>query len=426
MDKILPKKAIDEHWYARFIELWVEVLTLLEGDKNHRAQQRGAFLSSQVRNPVLDYPHLNLDKLAQREHALLSLHQEIQQTEPNKIVRQAWCLKVEENLTELKMLKATVTKDYENFMKFSQQVYGQPSPDVFFSIAREVDEKIKIPGFDAKNKEPGKAIRRPDLDTIQQVRDWMSKDLGLVVAGLEGTTMVEAAYLKEVFERTLDQLNLPVPWRVVVDRGSRIAITVSMKERTIYIPSTKTMTLQALRGLIVHELSHVIRVENGHGSGLKLLAVGLHQYLRGEEGVAIVREDSMRRSLDEWGKPDRHLAIGLAVGLDGQPRDFREVYEIMKRHYEWRFLRRGAETVAAETMGQTEAWNTCVRTFRGTDCATPGAALVRDIVYHEGMLSVWGVIQDKPERMKWFNVGKFNPANQDHWWILEQLGIVSG
>ena len=120
---------------------------------------------------------------------------------------------------------------------------------------------------------------------------------------------------------------------------------------------------------------------------------------------------------------DRHLAISLAKGLDGKPRDFRQVYDIMRKYYLVDELAKGKATEAAQQEAADQAWIRSVRTFRGTDCKTPGAALTKDIIYREGNMGVWELICTKPEEMKRFSIGKYDPANNRHLWVLTELGI---
>ena len=61
---------------------------------------------------------------------------------------------------------------------------------------------------------------------------------------------------------------------------------------------------------------------------------------------------------------------------------------------------------------------------RSTDCKTPGTVFTKDIVYREGNIGVWELIRTSPNEMKRFNVGKFDPTNPRHLWILTELGIT--
>jgi hypothetical protein len=65
-----------------------------------------------------------------------------------------------------------------------------------------------------------------------------------------------------------------------------------------------------------------------------------------------------------------------------------------------------------------------VRTFRGSDCKTAGACFTKDIIYREGNMGVWDLVKTNPEEMKQFNIGKYDPTNKRHMWVLAKLGIT--
>jgi hypothetical protein len=118
------------------------------------------------------------------------------------------------------------------------------------------------------------------------------------------------------------------------------------------------------------------------------------------------------------------LSISLALGLDGRPRDFRGVYEIMEKLHYFENIVEGKAPDEALTKAQTKAWAGTLRTFRGTDCSTPGVCFTKDIIYREGNISVWDIVKAKPEEMLRFSIGKYDPANSRHIAVLEQLGIT--
>lgn len=72
---------------------------------------------------------------------------------------------------------------------------------------------------------------------------------------------------------------------------------------------------------------------------------------------------------------------------------------------------------------KNKAWNRCVRTFRGTSCQTKGVCLTRDIVYREGNINTWIVLQGGQEDGTRFSLGKYDPANSRHAWMIEQINI---
>jgi len=87
-------------------------------------------------------------------------------------------------------------------------------------------------------------------------------------------------------------------------------------------------------------------------------------------------------------------------------------------------IRSKKDKATALASAQNEAYNDCVRIFHGTSCKNPGNCLTKDIVYREGNIGVWNVVKNNPEEIKRFSVGKYDPTNPRHIWILEQLGIT--
>ena len=81
------------------------------------------------------------------------------------------------------------------------------------------------------------------------------------------------------------------------------------------------------------------------------------------------------------------------------------------------------ELPESQEKAQSSAWNRTLRTFRGTDCNTPGACFTKDTIYRDGNIGIWDVIGNNPDEMLRFNIGKYDPANPRHIWILEQIGI---
>jgi hypothetical protein len=137
-----------------------------------------------------------------------------------------------------------------------------------------------------------------------------------------------------------------------------------------------------------------------------------------------MREQALISEVKDFRGIDGQLAVGLCLGIDGQPRDFRQVYDILEKYYLFRNLVSKKTLEEAENKAQTSAWNRTVRIFRGSDCKTPGVCLTKDTIYRDGNIGVWDVIGKNPDEMLRFNVGKYDPSNSRHLWILEQLGIT--
>ncbi len=227
-------------------------------------------------------------------------------------------------------------------------------------------------------------------------------------------------------------------WRAVVDApGERTTFSTNHELRTIFIPSDDDManrkyalTEDRVRAVVAHEVgTHVLRRTNAERGPLALLAVGLADYLRGEEGVATYAEQKLDGARHYAGGLG-YLSVGLAVGLDGTPRTFRGLFDMLRPYMLVSSLEHAlayedpVDLAALSARVERRAWARSVRTFRGTTGATPGACFTKDIVYREGNIAVWELVAADPAWDEMFTVGKYDPANTEHVEILKELGVL--
>ncbi|HAS00152.1 MAG: hypothetical protein US57_C0002G0047 [Candidatus Moranbacteria bacterium GW2011_GWC2_37_73] len=419
------REALDDKWFDRFSACGsFEDYEYLGGEKGLRDNQKKLFISGECENPILDYPDLEKININQREQDLLQLKKDILDQESNETVKQAYRWKINAKIAELRMLKETKSENDRRFLRYSKFIYGQPEKEIFDytmnQIRKTINKKIKDPNENIRISaqrllnELGDYFESTSSD-IAELRDFMKESSE---AGNFPKTEFEAEEIKNAFEGALERYKLS-GWEVLIG-DNFTAIGVSQENKTVNIPTDRKMSEKKLTALIEHEIgTHVLRRENGERSKLKLLGLGLDRYLKGEEGIATYEEQKIEGA-NEFAGLEGHLAISLALGMDGRKRNFREVYEILKDYY---FINSKKEESEAKTYAENTAWNRCVRTFRGTTCDTPGSCLTRDIVYREGNVGVWNVIKNNPEEVKRFTVGKYDPSNSRHIWILEQLCI---
>jgi hypothetical protein len=419
------KGSLDDKWYQRFSACGsFEDYEYLGGEKSARESQKNDFISGKCENPTLDYPELEKLDATRRERDLLQLKREILSQESNEVVRQVYRWKINEKIAELRMLNEARSGNDRKVLRYSEFIYGKPEKEIFgytiSQIKKAIDRKIDDPNENIRNA----AQRLQDelansswgqQSNIVELKDFMKESS-------ESGTFADIEYgaeeIKETFEGALERYRISGWDIMVVDKGT--AVSVSQENKKVSIPTERKMKEKQLLALIEHEIgTHVLRRENGERTKLKLLGLGLDRYLKGEEGIA-THEEQKIVGASEFAGFDGHLAISLAMGMDGKKRDFRKVYEILKDYY---FINSKKEESAAMTYAENTAWNRCIRTFRGTTCNTPGVCLTRDIVYREGNIGVWNVIKNNPEEVNRFTVGKYDPNNPRHIWILEQLGI---
>jgi hypothetical protein len=420
------KEALDDKWYERFSACGSFAdYEYLGGEKATREQQKSEFIQGKCENPTLDYPDLEKLDVGQKEQDLLRLKKDILEQEQNETVKQIYRWKINEKIAELRMLNETRTGNDRRFLRYSKFIYGKPEKEIFdytiSQIKKVIDSKINDPNEHIRETAQKLLAELGSASQSEQPKIAELKDF--IKASSESEDFADINYnadeIKSAFEQALEKYKLS-GWNVIVtEKGT--AVSVSQENKNVNIPSGRKMKEGKLRALIEHEIrTHVLRREKGERTKLRLLGLGLDRYLKGEEGIATFKEQKILGA-DEFAGLDGHLAIALAMGMDGKKRDFRKVYEILKDYY---FINSKKEEPEAIVQAENSAWNRCVRTFRGTSCNSPGVCLTRDIVYREGNIGVWNVVKNKPEEIKRFSVGKYDPGNPRHIWILEQLGIT--
>lgn len=436
--------SLDSKWYLRFEQVGAfDAYEYLDGDKQYRETERLEFLNGDIRNPTLDYPNIDVDRFTRDEEALLRLKEDVLSNEANDVIKQVYRWRLNEKIAELRMLKAVAMGDMRRFQRYSEFVYGKPSAEVFAYTVQNLREiaTLQLSSHDPHIKQAAEVLigilpealpgtvsyQLPHGSDIAVVREQTLKEVGGLIK-LDATTRAEgkqygADEIRDIFQVSLQSLRAD-GWEVVVDTSSKSGISVDQEKREIKIPESKKLVFRKLQALIAHEVgTHVARRLNGERSKLQLLGLGLDRYEQGEEGIATMREQVLGETIDDFAGLSGHLAVSLATGVDGTPRDFRDVYEIMEKYFYFKSLSSGKSPEDALRFAQTSAWNRSVRTFRGTDCQTKGVCFTKDMIYREGNIGVWEVAREDPCEIIRFSVGKYDPANTRHIWILNTLGI---
>ncbi|MFA5926110.1 MAG: tyrosine/phenylalanine carboxypeptidase domain-containing protein [Parcubacteria group bacterium] len=420
--------ALDDLWYKRFKSVGAfQDFEYLTGKKEIREEQKKGFFAGEIENPTLDYPELDNFDYDQKEQRLLLLKKEILSQEKDIIAREAYHLRINEQLAVLRMLKAARAGDDRRFCRYSRFIYGSPEEEIYQHTIYQVKEVIEQRVSDADPDISAAAVRLKTelLEALIKNENTIDpKAFNLPeMKTFEDEKTYSAEEMRAAFEKYLNKHQIK-GWRVLIEKEGKIKkFNVSQQKRTINIPSTRKEEHSFLLALLEHEIgTHIIQREKGERSKLKLLGMGLDRSLKGEEGIATYREQKIRGTRGFRGL-DYHLAISLALGLDGEKRDFRKVFEIMRDYH---FVKSKKSKDAAIEAAKNEAWDDCVRIFRGTTCKTPGACLTRDIVYREGNIGIWRLIKEDPATELLFSIGKYDPTNPRHVFFLKQLAITDG
>lgn len=431
-----PKK-LDLKQFTLFKKVGVLSLSnYLWKNRDFWEKQKNAFLKNIIKIPNIEYKGLEKRKIEER---LIKLKDFLQQVKKESfVIKSAYIPKVREKTIAWEALGAVLNKDDILFSNLSKQLYGEPCGSVFNSAIFEVKEKLKKSiqiGSEEEKEAAKKSLdvfpennnhqvfhnKLPDKFDIQEVRKYLQKEFSGIfeVTSCLKEKKYDAKEIADVFSAALVKMNI-FDWKVAVRCSSRGAVSVDPADKKVYIPAQRVLRGNLLGSLLIHEIgTHLMRARNGTASPLLLLGRGLDHYETAEEGIATVREQAVRGELKDFEGLDGYLAVSLALGLDGQPRNFRELYDVMQPYLYWRFVKKGYRT--ALTKSKNWAWYRCLRVFLGTSGLTPGACYTKDIIYRAGNIKIWNLIKQNPESLKKFNIGKYDPTNQAHLEIIKKL-----
>jgi len=436
---------LDADWYEEYKKIGSFLpYTFLSGDRASHEIQKSLFLKGEIRNPTFEYPFLDHDMYVVMRAKLIALQDRITNQEKNELVRRAYGWKIAEKLNELEILLAACRQDMSSFQRYSESCYGAPKLEVFeFSLhtlrllmdeylgskneiiknaAVELDQEIDQ--YFPQNTPEITRFSLPTQKTISVARQYTYKELGYLIQGI-GTHKKEYVShdIEKLFSSSLAKLGA-TGWTASIDTTSTSAIHVDHTNKQVKIPFDRTMTHEKLLAIILHEIgTHVARRINGEKSVLMLLGLGLNGYERADEGLATMREQVFDDQIVEFARAERHVAVSLCYGLDGKKRDFRDVYTALEKYIFFKSLVQGMAVEDSKKYSEDLAWVTCERTFRGTDCSTAGVCLTKDIMYQEGNIAIWNLLETNPSELMRFNVGKYDPTNLEHCQLLNDLGI---
>lgn len=422
--------SLDHTWYQEFKPLAsYAVYEYLNGESTYREEQKASFIEGKIRAPKLDYPDIDPNHWHKVIQSLRSLKQRILDQEKNKYVKTAYQQKINEKISDAQIIIAAQENNMLRFKQLCEFSFGKPTQKVFRLLCNRL---IAINDHKFENRAKLPPFVKPYLATVSSNTDQTIKEVGNADLkrevfkeqdDLDKSIILnnEANYsgqeIKEIFEASFSSYNI-LGWKVRLATNSQTAISVSQSEKSVIVPQGRKVSGSKLRGLILHEIgTHVARREKGENSRLQLLGLGLARYESGDEGLAMFKESQV---LDN---PlmgiDGYLAISLAYGLDGKAKDFRETYEALLPYFEWK-----NSYLATDATGiKSRAYQRTLRTFRGTDCLTPGVAFTKDLAYYRG-LEYYRNNSGLSSNYDELHVGKWNPADQTHRQILKGCEII--
>jgi len=446
---------------------------LVTPDFERVQEEKRKFLSGKTRNPDLRNTKLDVGRVRDLEQLLLDLRDELNHGRPpveddalwnieelkhrswtqDELIRVAYLWSIADQLAQLRVTRVQNAWDPKEFQSLSAFAFGVPSAEHWYVALARVHRNVAPYRESAKPevRAAAQAIARwlpnvppevdvpPDSTTIQRLlADSQERFAALAKVPVPAAT-VDAPEWREqrihhddvqrYFAAGVTALGVE-GWDVVVDRrgGSRTTrnMSVNQERQQVVVPEGFALSPKRALALMVHEVgTHLARRVNGEASRLQLLGAGLDRYRPFEEGLAIAREGTLRGHVDGFDNPEAVLAIGLCRGMDGsEPRDFRGVFERMREYFYLGYVRKNFSAAEAAEHADSAAWVRCVRTFRGTDFKTPGVCATLDLAYLAGSRRFWKFAAAHPDRLQDLNLGKFDPTEERHVWLLRELGIL--
>lgn len=418
-------------------------LALADYEYLRYSNERGikdAFIEGDLDEPGLVYKDIELVHIDEHFEDVALLESVII-AYPDAVVRRAYLPKLEETRAKYTLLQSALVGDDRAVYDASVRMYGMPREDIFHYSQRMCAERMRavegVYGADSIVRE-ALATLTPCVSGIPEKVYPFESIILPTVKKYATSVSLSANQIRTLYEKAFLKYGI-ADWQAVIDSpGERVTFNTNQELRTVFIPSDDDLALrkypltrERVSAIIAHEVgTHVVRRERGAVSPLALLGVGLAGYLRGEEGIATYAEQ-VRDGTRHFAGGLGYLAVGWAVGLDGTPRSFRALYEVLTAY----FIVSGVEhllvyggEVSIETIekkAQRQAWARCVRTFRGTSGSTPGACFTKDIVYREGNIAIWELVTRDPASVERFSLGKYDPANEEHVSILRELGLLA-
>jgi hypothetical protein len=379
------------------------------------------FVTDEVENPKFLHESSVFDMSAATS-ALAECVDVVESSSAPEVVVQLYRAKLKNQQLRFELLDAAAQRDDERFCATSKLIYGSPNKTYFAQIVHHA------------------LARKPNSTSAEKASKLLTDELSHVVRptaalpvemlpplALPDEPALTSEQVAIVFREIISEQALE-GWDVEIDTtGRRLIFSVNPTKRLVYVPNDEHLTNRyrpltqiATEAIAAHEIGvHATRAHRGSQQPLRLLSLGLDGYLKGEEGLASYCQQQVEGADLFYGQ-DRYLALGLALGLDGEARDFRAVFVLMRAYYQ--LHSENADAAADAIIRRT--WEVCRRIFRGTTGQTTGCVNTRYLVYFEGNVEMWNYLINHPERFPHLFVGKFDPLNERHVTSLQTLEIL--
>jgi hypothetical protein len=402
---------------------------------------------AEQRNPHTLYPVIPINLVRQKISECLRLRSDIENEEPNVVVKSLYLGALDEHLDLLHLIEACYLGDTHAYSLYNDRLNTAPTAQEMEMASQELVGILKRGlAFEQTAPLSQKIFRAlQDLSLISPYRDITkeyAEERKQTSANLQQedespcvdkysieNPLLPIEVTKAFFDSTFSLYGFD-DWSVKLD-PSALNTRVEQNTHELILPK-KSMRLDKILHLLAHEIEcHIYRMANGERSKLSLLGYGTANYLPTEEAFATLysaQAEEKKESVPWIGT----LAVGLAVGsrslLGGRirPQNFYDLYTIMRDYHQMNLMLNGKDVEAAKRSAHRLALSRCVRTWRGVPSPLPsGICFTKDNCYLRGYLllkqEVVHAQKNGIDLMERLQVGAIGV---EHIQACEQLGIT--
>ena len=180
----------------------------------------------------------------------------------------------------------------------------------------------------------------------------------------------------KIFQTVLANVCHLPGWQAIT-RSGRTSASIAYAQRRIMVPpQVENYSKRRIRKMVIHEIGvHIQRHLLTRLVPIKAFRMGLPGYEPFEEGLAVILAGYLNKQ-PELRSRMLYVALGLALGLDGHPRNYSQTQDLLEQiislNHRPDYAKRQAQAIAS-------------RIFRGTDHQTPGTVFLADKKYLEGI-----------------------------------------
>jgi hypothetical protein len=399
------------------------------------------------RDPHIMYPVIPIDLVRQKIAELDTLRSDIENEEPNVIVKSLYLGAIDEHLDLLHLIEACNLGNSQAFSFYNNRLNATPTAQEM-EIATQELVKILKKGMASEQTAPlsQKLFRTlQELLLVSPYRDiakeyaqehkqnftglQRGKEASRAHEQHEENPLLSIDAVKDCFESVFSLYGFD-DWSVKLDL-STLNTRVEPNTRELILPK-KSLRLDKVLHLLAHEIEcHIYRFANGQRSKLALLGYGTANFLATEEAFATLysaQAEQKEEPLPWIGTFAAGLASGAKRLLGGkiEAQNFHELYCIMRDYHQLNLMLNGKDTEVAERSAHRLALSRCLRTWRGAPSPLqPGTCFTKDNCYLRGYL----VLQQEVEHARNNGIDlierlRVGAIGVEHVHACEQLGIT--